>query len=425
MWQLHYVSKATAVAAEKSPLGLHMSNVPLNVGCASPQVTNVAFFCDYVQHVLQLDYPTVWKQIQNHRRPGHLHDAEYARPDRRRPGRQLRRAAAPARSTPSHNADTEVLIQPGTGAVRAIAVNRTFGNGPGDDELDYAVNQQYGGSSDGVQTGSSSKIFTLITALKQGMPFGHTIKVKAPATVGPFPTCNGQTAPKRRSYNDAEGPTSGTETWQLGEATVQSINLYFVNLEKQVGLCNVVKTAVDMGMTRADGTSLLKHDVKTLGRNNGAPAYDFSSFTLGSVDVSPMSMAAAYASVAARGIYCSSAGHHEDRRDGHRPAAAGPRLAVPPGHGAGRRRRGQLHPAGRAVLAGHRGGPWHPRPHGGGQDRYRERRLLRCLRRLHPDAGRLRVGVQPGQPDQVRDAGLPESLLPRPGRAVLPGADVR
>ena len=65
MWQLHYVSKATAVAAEKSPLGLHMSNVPLNVGCASPQVTNVAFFCDYVQHVLQLDYPTVWKQIQN------------------------------------------------------------------------------------------------------------------------------------------------------------------------------------------------------------------------------------------------------------------------------------------------------------------------------------------------------------------------
>ena len=65
MWQLHYVSKATAVAAEKSPLGLHMSSVPLNVGCASPQVTNVAFFCDYVQHVLQLDYPTVWKQIQN------------------------------------------------------------------------------------------------------------------------------------------------------------------------------------------------------------------------------------------------------------------------------------------------------------------------------------------------------------------------
>ena len=80
-----------------------------------------------------------------------------------------------------------MLIQPGTGYVRAIAVNRTFGQ----DDIDYAVNTPYGGGA-GVQTGSSSKIFTLITALKQGLPFGHTIKVKAPATVGPFPTCNGQ-----------------------------------------------------------------------------------------------------------------------------------------------------------------------------------------------------------------------------------------
>jgi membrane peptidoglycan carboxypeptidase len=38
---------------------------------------------------------------------------------------------------------------------------------------------------------------------------------------------------------------------------------------------------------------------------NGLPAYNYSSFTLGSVGVSPMSMAAAYASVAARGWYCS------------------------------------------------------------------------------------------------------------------------
>ena len=57
-------------------------------------------------------------------------------------------------------------------------------------------------------------------------------------------------------------------------------------------------------MTRADGTSLLRYD-KALGHNNGLPADDYPSFTLGSVYVSPMSMAAAYASVAARGWYCS------------------------------------------------------------------------------------------------------------------------
>jgi len=302
MWQLHYVTKAAALAAEKAPLGLKPSSEPLSVGCDSPSVAKSAFFCDYVQHVLQLNYPAVWSDIQD---SGGL--AIYTTlnmKDQLAADRAVNYVEPPNNSTdnPGHNADTEVLIQPGTGDVRAIAVNRTFGVAHGEDDIDYAVTAPYGGDQDGVQTGSSSKLFTLITALKQGLPFGHTIKVKAPSTVGPFPTCYGQTAPAAQ-YQDAEGPTSGTEVWQLAEATALSINLYFVNLEQQVGLCNVVKTAVDMGMTRADGSSLMKYDHQ-LGKN-GLPAFDYSSFTLGSVGVAPMSMAAAYASVAARGMYCA------------------------------------------------------------------------------------------------------------------------
>jgi membrane peptidoglycan carboxypeptidase len=52
-------------------------------------------------------------------------------------------------------------------------------------------------------------------------------------------------------------------------------------------------------MTRADGTSLLSNDGTQYSADN------IPSFTLGSVNVSPLSMAAAYATVAARGIYCS------------------------------------------------------------------------------------------------------------------------
>ncbi len=302
MWQLHDISKAAELAALSAPLGLHRSYAPLQTGCSSPRAAKSAFFCDYVQRVLELSYKPIWQEINT---TGGLaiytslnvkdqlaadHAVNYVQPPKN------------GVLNPGHNADTEVLIQPGTGYVRAIAVNRKFGQGPGEDSIDYAVNSPYNGGA-GVQTGSSSKLFTLVTALKQGLPFGHTIKVKAPATVGPFPTCDGQTA-EAAPYNNAEGPSKGTEVWQMNQATVDSINLYFVNLELEVGLCNVVKTAVDMGMTRADGTSLMKFD-KTLGRGNGAPAYDYSSFTLGSVYVSPMSMAAAYASVAARGMYCS------------------------------------------------------------------------------------------------------------------------
>ncbi len=299
MWQLHDISKTAYQAAVKAPIALHQSSAPLNTGCTSPEAAQEAFFCDYVQHVLELDYPSVWKAVNDQ---GGL--AIYTTMDMQD---QLAaddavNAVEPQNSSanPGDNADTEVLLQPGTGAVRAIAVNRTYGSGPGQDSIDYAVNSQYGGDPYGVQTGSSSKIFTLVTALEQGYPFGHTISIENPETVGPFYNCQGGIVPAFK-FNNAEAAFKGSETYQLGEATVESVNTYFANLEKQVGLCNVVKTAVTMGMTRADGSSLLQPD-KSL---NLPSADNVSSFTLGAVGVSPMDMAAAYATVAAGGVYCS------------------------------------------------------------------------------------------------------------------------
>ena len=77
------------------------------------------------------------------------------------------------------------------------------------------------------------------------------------------------------------------------------MNVYFAMLERKVGLCNVVKTAAALGVTRADGRSLLKWD------HGSPPADDLPAFTLGAVNVSPMSMAEAYATVAARGMSCT------------------------------------------------------------------------------------------------------------------------
>ncbi len=294
MWQLHYVSKATAVAAEASPVKLRMSAAPLNNGCASPQATKVAFFCDYVQHVLEINYPAVWSQINT---TGGLAIHTTLNMRDQLAANHAVDSVLPAHNfnlNPGHLADTEVLMTPGTGQVRAIAVDRTFST---QDSIDYAVNTQYGGGI-GVQTGSSSKIFTLITALEQGFPLGHTIAIKSPQWVGPYQNCqhgfvNGF------KFNNAEGPQAGSQVWQMNLATAISVNIYFAHLEQQVGLCNVVKTAVKMGMTRPDGRSLLKPD-----KTYGYAADNLPGFTLGEVNVSPMDMAAAYASVAARGWYC-------------------------------------------------------------------------------------------------------------------------
>jgi membrane peptidoglycan carboxypeptidase len=67
----------------------------------------------------------------------------------------------------------------------------------------------------------------------------------------------------------------------------------------------VVKTAASLGMTRADGKSLFAPDGKPHTAGYQYPADDTPSFTLGSVYVTPLQMADAYATVASNGIYCA------------------------------------------------------------------------------------------------------------------------
>jgi len=302
MAKLGYITPAQAAAAAAERLGLHISLLPLQTGCISPSVRKDAFFCDYVLSVMRYDpiYAKAWKalnftggmKIYTTLDATDQHAAEHAV-----------NFVQPARSSyynPGHNADTEVLIQPGTGKIRAIAENRLFGNGSHHTTVDYAVNTRYGASS-GVQTGSSSKIFTLVTALKQGLPFGYHLKVTSPTTVGPYYNCHGGYVPAFSVIN-AEGP-QGAKTYTIYDGTVGSINAFYATLEQRVGLCDVVRTAASFGMTRADGTSLLRRDSR-LPKSDNLSVDNYPSFTLGSVYVSPMNMAAAYATLAARGVYC-------------------------------------------------------------------------------------------------------------------------
>ncbi|MBO0819525.1 MAG: hypothetical protein J2P26_01595, partial [Nocardiopsaceae bacterium] len=201
----------------------------------------------------------------------------------------------PARSStynPAGNADVQVMVQPGTGKVMAIAENNPYGTGQGETEINYAVNSQYGGTDVGVQTGSSAKLFTLVTALEQGIPFGYSQTVPGSETISGYRNCQNRPVGSFKVTN-AEGAGSGS-TDSLYTGTTNSINVFFAELEKKVGLCNVVKTASRLGLTTATGKSLL-----------AAGADNYPAFTLGVVGVSPLSMAAAYATAASGGTYCA------------------------------------------------------------------------------------------------------------------------
>ncbi len=293
MAQLHIISQARAVAVGKQGLGLHLS--PLQTGCTSGSAKSAAFFCDYVVSLLKQDnaFSQAWNTL-NTTGGLKIYTTLSAQDERAaKVAVNFMVPQPPNGANPGGNAVSEVLIQPGSGHILAIANDRSYGTGKNQTTVDYAVNN---GGGVGVQTGSSSKLFTLLTALEQGVPFGFPQTVPAVANLTGFTNCKGEPTGPWHVINDSPSEKGG---FSLYNATAQSVNIYFGMLERKVGLCNVVRTAAALGVTRADGKSLLKWD------HGQPPADDLPSFTLGSVNVSPMSMAAAYATVAARGMYCA------------------------------------------------------------------------------------------------------------------------
>ena len=304
------LSASAATTLGKTKLGLH-ENLGQS-GCSASTVGEDAFFCDYVVHSILLD-PHLGATPEDRAKllsTGGLQIRTTLAPQDESAATHAVNYVVPADSSyynPGNNVDTTALVQPGTGRILAIAEDRPYGPNTSkrETEVDYAVNSQYGGS-DGVQTGSSSKLFTLLTALEQGIPFGYQANVANSETVSGFYSCKGApagTGPDGPgSWQVANSSAGDKGTYTLYTGTADSINTFFAQLEQKVGLCNVVHTAMQLGMTWADGTSLLKSDTTPLGTELSAD--NTPSFTLGSINVSPLSMAAAYATVASGGIYC-------------------------------------------------------------------------------------------------------------------------
>jgi membrane peptidoglycan carboxypeptidase len=175
------------------------------------------------------------------------------------------------------------MVEPGTGKVRAVAQSRPMGRSKkkGESFIDFVVPTAYG-QSGGFPAGSTFKMFTVAAALKNGIDVGQTYNSPKSMTmpVGSYTTCDGLSTSEWKVNNST---TSGRKNMYTG--TRESVNTYFSQLEKQAGLCNVVRAAESMGI------KVRKDD-------------QVGPFTLGVTDVSPLDMAAAYATPASGGMYC-------------------------------------------------------------------------------------------------------------------------
>ena len=177
-------------------------------------------------------------------------------------------------------AGSAVTVQPGTGEVVSMAVNRGFGSGPGKTEVVLPVIPAY-------QPGSNMKPFTLATALERGYPL-NTVYNVPPVYYPP----NLNTPPG--GFTNLGSAESGPLT--APQALWRSSNNFFVHLESLYGVLHVADMAERLGITsfpRSGPAAITPRD---------------GSLTLGTYNVSPLQFAGAYATFAAHGVHCNPIG---------------------------------------------------------------------------------------------------------------------
>jgi membrane peptidoglycan carboxypeptidase len=276
------ISAKQAASARRTPIKLNVSR-PEN-GCITAS-DGAGFFCDYVRQV-----------FLNDRHFGKTRKARAKRWDRggltirTTLDRKAQKAVEASIERHVHKSDkvatASSIVQPGTGKILGMGQSRPYGFGQDETQINLNVDQDMGGGA-GYQPGSTFKPVIAAAALDHGTSpyrrYKSPYKMRYPS---PVATCDGHwsgSAPVENENKSEHGP------YRMKEAIAKSVNTYFVSLIGDTGICPVTEMAQKMGVKRADGKKI-----------DQVP-----SITLGTQEMSPLTMAGAYATFANRGVHCT------------------------------------------------------------------------------------------------------------------------
>lgn len=301
MAELGHITKAQADQAAAKPIELNPTE-PVG-GC---QTSQAPYFCEYVKYDVlntladgkywQMDAKEQQSIVNKLNRGGYTVRTTLDMDKQRAVDKALRSIVDPE----GHRVGAEAMVEPGTGKVRAIGLSKHFGPGKGKTTINLPADTRHGGGT-GVSAGSTFKVFTLATALEQGIPVNTSIKSPETMSVGGFKACPYYGTYQGKKYNGellgggsapwnvSNAGDSQSGTFNLKTGTWGSVNTFYAQLEKRVGVCNAVKMAERFGMKQGNGQPLLPVPAQVLGVN----------------DVDMVHLAAAYAGFAARGKYCA------------------------------------------------------------------------------------------------------------------------
>jgi penicillin-binding protein 1A len=158
-----------------------------------------------------------------------------------------------------------VAIDPSTGAVKAMSTTNPSGAKFG---FNFATQAHR-------QAGSAFKVFTLTTALEQGIPLSSVWSGPPSITIPSCPSGNG-------GWNVHNFADERAGTMDLASALAGSVNTIFAQVAAQVGPKNIVATAHRMGIT--------------------SPLPPVCSITLGVGGVTPLEMTDGYATIDSGGV---------------------------------------------------------------------------------------------------------------------------
>ncbi|MDR6323134.1 transglycosylase domain-containing protein [Actinoplanes couchii] len=308
MLKMNAITAEQAVSARRSKIKLKLSTPPNDCVSVSSRHNDWGFFCDY--------FKSWWRE-----QPAFGRNPLEREENLRRGGYRIVTSIDPAiqryamknvlgkERRGSAFAHGQVVVQPGTGRVLSMAVNRRYSldqsaNGRHSDwRQDRDVKGNYpntvnpllgGGDMAGYQAGSTFKIFTMLAALEEGMPLSTTFyspqRYVSRYITAPGPaTCGIHWCPK----NSSESMTGNQSMWS---GFGKSVNTYFVQLEQRVGAEKVVRMAERLGLRWRTAI-----DKKLATKEH---ASEWGAFTLGVSDATPVEMANVFATLAAEGKYC-------------------------------------------------------------------------------------------------------------------------
>ncbi|WP_141714830.1 penicillin-binding protein, partial [Micromonospora mirobrigensis] len=287
-------------------------------GCVSTNKKGWGFFCDYFYRWWMAQETFGSTTYDRERR---LKSGGYTIVTTLDPQAQDGADAAVRRNLGVNSKKARMLavVEPGTGRVRALSVNRNFkldnparpqnklSSNPAKAKLKIRGNYPNtvvplltgGGDIKGYQAGSTFKMFTMVAALEKGVPLGRTFNAPDQFQSNYIIQKGSPAACKGTHFycpKNSVKSMAGVQT--MWSAFGKSVNTFFVALEQEVGAENVIKVAQKLGITFRDSD-----DARRATKEGGANQW--GAFTLGVSQTTPLELANAYATLAADGKYCN------------------------------------------------------------------------------------------------------------------------